>query len=297
MLMNHSNIAAALVSVTLLILSIHAAPSNAQASSASMQADLLLVKARKAMEMNDYIAAEKHLSEIGRLDVSKPAEYHFRLANVQLKAGKFTEAKKNATKYLSLEGRGGTYYVECLELIADLDVEEKKWQSKNRASQFAEVNSTLKSMGRKLSFNDSVIDRGFEDGKIVHYSNVTLSLSSGCVFKGYLRNYKVRTYTHSTWTGGGWRKSKVRKGEKDQERSAEVNISGQALTLKSSPAGIVFPSAVVKEISSDGFGNYEDKLKTFSLQVWKHRSTESANVGDLRSVVRTINDICSNSTG
>ena len=86
-----------------------------------VQMDLYLLKARKAIEQEDYGEARKTLERLRSLetthDQTPPEAFYFRYAQMARLAGFNARAVQYATRYLEMAGRKGGHYSDALELL------------------------------------------------------------------------------------------------------------------------------------------------------------------------------------
>lgn len=86
-----------------------------------IQADKLLLEAKKLMENKSYTKAVVSFNKILLLNVSPPNEFYFYLGKSHYKSENYKRAISNLTTYLTNAGKNGEYYIRSLEILGDAE--------------------------------------------------------------------------------------------------------------------------------------------------------------------------------
>ena len=105
-----------------------------------IQADLYLLRVEEQLQEQDFVGARETMDQILGLqeehDLTLPAEFFFRYAQVSERVGEFDTAIEHVTRYLTEAGRDGEHYVEALRLLNALEnalEEEERREEERRA--------------------------------------------------------------------------------------------------------------------------------------------------------------------
>ena len=95
-----------------------------------IQADMYLLRVEEQLQEQDFVGAKETMDQILGLqeahDLTLPAEFFFRYAQVSERVGEFDTAMEHVTRYLTEAGRDGEHYVEALRLLNALEEEERR---------------------------------------------------------------------------------------------------------------------------------------------------------------------------
>ncbi len=93
-----------------------------------IMADRYLVQAERLMKEKDYSAALEAMEKIVALqkehDLTLPAEFHFKYAQIARSAGLLEAAIEAVNRYLVAAGRAGKFYREALELLDQAELKQ-----------------------------------------------------------------------------------------------------------------------------------------------------------------------------
>ena len=89
--------------------------------------DRYLLQVERAIEKEDIVAAQAAIDQIRSLEATKglalPAKFYFRAAQVARTAGQNQRAVEFVTKYLTIAGQEGEFYIEALELLEEAEAD------------------------------------------------------------------------------------------------------------------------------------------------------------------------------
>ena len=98
-----------------------------------IEADRLLLKARKAYAKKDWKRAAASFAEIQALKTDLPVDFHYFYGITLRKRGDLPGAKKHIFRYLDRTGRKGKYFKSALDSLNDIeDLEKRKSRRKKR---------------------------------------------------------------------------------------------------------------------------------------------------------------------
>ncbi len=98
-----------------------------------IEADRLLLRARKAYAKKDWKRAAARFAEIQALKTDLPVDFHYFFGITLRKRGDLPGAKKQIFRYIDRTGRKGKYFKSALETLNDIeDVEKRKFRGRKR---------------------------------------------------------------------------------------------------------------------------------------------------------------------
>ena len=83
-----------------------------------MQADQYLVAAKRQIDAGNYSAAVDYFKKILALNVKVPDEFFYHYGKTLVATGAYTDGQAAIEKYLTLAGKGGSYYLQALEQLS-----------------------------------------------------------------------------------------------------------------------------------------------------------------------------------
>lgn len=119
-----------------------------------IEADRLLLRARKAYAKKDWKRAAASFAEIQALNTDLPVDFHYFFGITLRKRGDLPGAKKQIFSYIDRTGRKGKYFKSALETLNDIeDVENRKIRGKKRRKGAGKTRKgARKKMGSRRGF-------------------------------------------------------------------------------------------------------------------------------------------------
>ena len=113
-----------------------------------IQADRLLLKARKAYTKKDWNTASEYFAKILALETEIPRDFHYFYGKTLRNQRDLSAAKKELIKYLQLARREGKYYTAALEVLNEIEaVEKRPWKDRVTGMEFIKVGGGSFQMG------------------------------------------------------------------------------------------------------------------------------------------------------